>query len=166
VLVRPRLKELVCNPFVVIAASECDTAKPRDVPLPLPNRCPPTMLLAPEDRLDPMEAVALPFAPYEPVATSLPVVDPFTPPRLNEKLLAPFGVPIATDTPIEWPATWPVPEPETEPPTFEFAVALSEPLVAVDVPSAPNEAVPPLLLAWPVETETAPTAWPVETEKE
>ncbi len=166
-LVWPRLVEPLLSPFAVMAAIECERAKPFDVPLPLPLRAPATAVFALEDRFEPMAAVALPFDPYEPVATSLPVVDPVTLPRLSEKVLAPFGVLTATETSIECAATWPVPEPETEPATFELAVAESEPSVAVEVPLALKEAVPPVLLALPVETEPAIAAWlPIEVAKE
>lgn len=154
-LVLPLPDAAVFSPVSVIPAVPVDVARPLAEPLPSPVRAPATELFAPEDIVDPMAAVALPLEPYEPVATSPPLLVPFTLPWLVEVLLIPAGVLVATPTPCEVPATLPVPGPETAPIVLEFAVAPSAPFVAFAVPLAPNEAVPPLADAWPVEVELA-----------
>ena len=132
----------------------------------MPVNSPKTELCARDARVEPFEATAVPPAWNEPLATSLPVLLPRTPPLLIVKLLTPFGVSIATDMSRERAATVPLPGPLTDPATLELAVAVSEPLVAVAVPWAPNEAVPPVLLARPLEKEPAIATFPRLTAKE
>ncbi|MGH7118710.1 MAG: hypothetical protein ACREFP_06940, partial [Acetobacteraceae bacterium] len=57
-LVLPLPDAAVFRPLAVIAAVPFDVARPLDEPLPLPLRAPATALFAPEDIVDPMEAVA------------------------------------------------------------------------------------------------------------
>lgn len=130
--------------------------------MPLPVSEPKTELCAVEVSEEPFAAVAVPPAWYEPVATSSPVVLPFTPPLLMVKLFTPCGVSIATDISCEWAATVPVPDPPTEPATSELAVAVAGPFCAVTVPSALKEAVPPVLVACPLVKDFAIATRPLE----
>lgn len=147
------------SPWFVIAAvdNDADSAFAEVLPLP-PVSAPKTELWALEESDEPIAAVAVPPEWNEPVATSSPLLLPVMPPRLIEKLFTPLGVLTATERSAARAATDPVPVPLVEPATFELADAESEPLVAVALPLAPNEAVPPVLLARPLEIEPATAA--------